>query len=260
MNIKSILVILTAFILTNTSVFCQINLSNRNKLPILVLIETNPQIYVTGYETPAFAFYTDGTVIYSKQESIEKINYFSVKLDSTQLSTLVNELNLSELQTLEEFYNVSSDPADQQNNILFFYKGDSLKASRVYGDLVNDMGARELTPKSFLRVYDKITNIDLENSKIWMPQYIELVITPYESTKDPKDWPDDFPDLESPNTVRHGDLYSLYIDISKYEKFKILQNDRKKGHGFLISDKKWKVTVRYPFPEEDIWTNFIFNY
>jgi hypothetical protein len=55
-------------------------------------------------------------------------------------------------------------------------------------------------------------------------------------------------------------LYSLYIDISKFEKFKILQNDRKKGHGFLISDKKWKVTVRYPFPEEDIWTNFIFNY
>ena len=260
MKIKNILIILTTLIVSYSSVFCQKLPQNRSKLPILVLIETNPQIYITGYETPAFAVYTDGTVIYSKKESSEKINYFSVKLDPAQLNKLITEFNLPELRSLEEFYDVASDPADQPNNILFFNCGDSLDASRVYGDLRNDTAARDLTPKSFLRVYEKITTLDFENSNVWMPDRVELVINEYEKSKDPKDWPDDWPDLESEGTVRHGNLYSLYLDLTKYEKFKILQSDRKKGHGFLISGKKWKVTVRYPFPEEDIWTNFIFNY
>ena len=53
-----------------------------NPTPLIVLIERDPWLMVIGSDSPSFALYDDGTLIYLKTFESGKKEYFYVSLDN----------------------------------------------------------------------------------------------------------------------------------------------------------------------------------
>jgi len=248
-NIISALLLLYLLSFSHLTANCITN-TPRDRYPLLVLLETNPWLWVINADSPSFALYSDGTVIYTKVKRWKSIKYFSVKLDSVQLQNFFNELNLEELYDLEGFYNISKNYSDQPNNYLMFLYGNGLKVSRIYADLRYDTVARNKSPKSFIKIFDKITNISFENSKEWIPDKVEIMLQNTAMGNELLDWPKTWPDLNSPDTKKYNEMYSIFLDSKYFNEFNKMRDE---GKGFLINGKPLISFIRYPFPEEDLW-------
>ena len=217
-------------------------------MPLVVLRESNPWAGVIASDSPAFALYADGTVIYRTEAG-----YKSVRLDGTAQAGLLRSLALADLSRAAGRYE-ASNATDQPDADLLLYAGDKPFYISVYGGMT-DASVRGQLPAAIVAAYDILRGFARPDARDWMPDRIEVMIGPYEYAPEPSIiWPKDWPGLDDPTTrKRHEDQYSLYLPATDLEALrKFLANRHERG-AVLIGGKKWSVGLRLPFAHEELW-------
>jgi len=216
--------------------------------PIVVLIEIDPWLMYVGSDVPTIAIYKYGNVIYQKIED-KRINYYSIKLDTAETQKLIHSLGVSDsLMNMKDFIEASYSTDQPTNELILNF--DSVRVKSVYGNLRRKGESRDRTPKYFLKVYDNLINYKNEKEKIWLPDFIEIMLGEYSNSPEiPIKWPSDWPDLNSKSTIRrHEGEYSVFLEKEKFNDFIKLINSMKERQAVEIDGKKYSVYYRMPFP------------
>lgn len=214
-------------------------------IPKIVLTEYNPWAMVIGSDSPTFALYDSGIIIY---KDFDLKDIVSVKLNSKEIEDFITSLNLSDSLFQLPNYISASDWTDKPDNELIL-NFDSLKTIYVYGSLRKVPESRQKTPKIFLDVFDKLIDYKNNNAEVWRPEKIEIMVWDYSySPEEPAKWPDAWPDLNDKNTIYNDGLYSIYLDSKYFDDFLNLIKNLGEKQAVEIDGKKFAVSYRFPFP------------
>lgn len=215
--------------------------------PLVVLLSTDPWRMVMGSDSPAFALYSDGTVLFRRND-----DYGTVKLNRTELNALSKAFASPELTALAGHYQATSE-TDQPDNDLLLYGRRSPLYITVYGSL-NDPQVRDKLPNMVLTAFDRLRDFSAPRAQHWLPREIEVMIWPYEYAPDPSIiWPKRWPALTSSTTRKRGDSYSIFVPSSELPVLRSFLAVRREKGAVEIDGKKWSASIRLPFPHEDLW-------
>ncbi len=220
--------------------------------PLIIWLENDPWRMVIGSDSPAFALYEDGQVIFLREDEFGDIGYVSTQLSTTELDQFLDQLAIDpEFFKLDLSYEVS-DWTDQPSHTLLIHKDHQFQRVQVYGDLRGDAEAQARTPRPFLELVQQLSTYDHPQAVAWTPDEIEIMVWPYD-VSDAFAWPEGWPDLEHPNTWHRGDhSYSIYLNMSQFEQlWEIVEEESPSA--FLINDRTWTYGYRYPFLNEHLW-------
>lgn len=218
--------------------------------PLVVLTIYEPFQMVIGSDAPTFALYDSGQVIYASRNSQGLYDWFTVTLNEEELESLLDDLNIG-----EEFYNFEDSYdeliiTDQPMNVITVWDEErGEKSVSVYGSLKSNTthDARDLTPQAFLDLYDQLVDFEHPDAEVWTPEFIEVVVWEYHHASDPALWPETWPDLDDPTTVKRDMVYSIYVPYEELDAFRELVQG---ADSILIDGKKWTYSLRYPYPHE----------
>jgi hypothetical protein len=217
--------------------------------PLVMLTEFNPWAMVVGSDSPTFVLYENGTVIYLKERK-----YVSAKLTQAEVDAFVSGLGRDSLAKLRDSYTIS-EWTDQPTNVLLVRtEGTNYKKISIYGS-IRSLNAESAEapplPDDLTRALRRILKYDRTNSPVWMPEYIEVMIWPFEYAKGKAaDWPTKWPGLADQKTIKRKNTYSIFIPESQYEELKKFIAQLKPTQAVRIDNKKWAVSTRFPFPHE----------
>ena len=223
--------------------------------PQVVMIETNPWLMVMGSDSPAFALYDNGDLIYARGDA-----YRFVHLDAEARGKLLASMNLADAAAHQGNIE-TTDATDQPENLFFVFDSEKPWALRVYGGMApsgTDRGGPPVetaVPAAVQRLYDAIATFDRADATIWLPAKVEVMIWPYDYAPDPSiHWPAGWPGLDDKDTrKRVDDSYSLYVPSAMLPQLRDFLATRKERGAVEIGGKKWAVSLRYPFPGEEKW-------
>jgi hypothetical protein len=220
--------------------------------PLIVWLENDPWRMVIGSDSPTFALYEEGQLIYLKEDETGEPGYFFVTLTETEKSQFLEMLAIDpQFFTLERYYE-ATEWTDQPNHTLLVSDHGPLKRVDVYGDVRGEAEVKQKTPRPFLELVEKLSRYDHPQATLWLPKEVEIMVWPYNSSE-ALPWPADWPDLEHPTTwYRGNDSYSLYLAWPQFEQFREMI-EQESPSALLINDKTWTYGYRYPFLNEHLW-------
>jgi hypothetical protein len=225
-----------------------------DKWPLLVLYEANHYTFYPYSESPVFALYDDGTVIFSNsKESGFTLDYSYEVLDSTSFNTLLKNLNYKKVLAKEKHVNNLVEYTSQPQNFFYYFNKDKRYANYYYGSLRKGMESRNQASKKLVELYDKLAYYTSDSAKKWTPEMYELMVQTRKGNMGVI-WPDTLPDFNSSNTImRDSIFFSLYLTPQEFQVFEKLNEKKSKGENFVINGKECFIMVRYPFPMEHFW-------
>ncbi len=224
---------------------------NKDKFPVFVLYETSPWTFYPGSESPTFALYDDGSIIYRTRDSTGAIKYYTEILDSSSFYSLIHEIEKT--FSKEKYENILSKWTDQPTEWFYIFTGDKRYAYKYYGNL-NDKRIKRKVSKRLYKLYNKLSTYHSDKAKIWEPEKYELLVQTGDSTTEGILWNKKLPDLTSTTTRKISEnFYSIYLTQEEYKIY--LQELRKKpqNKSFIINNKKAFILTRIPFPKEEYW-------
>lgn len=215
-------------------------------MPEIVFIERDPWKSVIGSDSPKFALYEDGRVIYRDGEEFR-----TIQLGTAELQRVRKQLTPAHRPEFKGGYRIVQ-ATDQPDNILLFYRGDPVFLD-VYGSL-DDHEVASYLPDPIREAFETLRSFRHAKSKRWLPQWIEVMVSPYEHAVDPSiEWDHDWPGLSDQRTIRRGDSYSLFLPSTELEPLRqFLAKANPKG-AIEIDGRKWSASIRFPFPQEQLW-------
>ncbi|HEX7998997.1 MAG TPA: hypothetical protein VF528_11460 [Pyrinomonadaceae bacterium] len=221
---------------------------------VILLYEHNPWAMVIGSDSPSFALYDDGLLIFTRTNQEGRPEYASLTLSGKELEDFLASLPVKEFNELRHEYELDLR-TDQPTTVLSVGDRRGLKSVRVYGNLQRSMKADD--PQAFMEIYRKLKSFEDARARRWMPEKIELMIWPYESASDPLAWPKGWPDTAHPSTKKKGTSkdsinYSIYLTQPQYESL-LKRVERESADALLINNRKWAFSFRFPFPNEESW-------
>jgi hypothetical protein len=230
--------------------------SERQPKPSFVLVEYNPWAMVIGADSPTFALYDDGTVIYWKSVG-RGGKYLSAKLTGQEVSELLKKINPQAIEVLNNHYEPAAGITDQPTYLMAAQRPDgSYKGVSIYGSLRSDglfLRAKRV-PQALIDAFQSVSAYDNSNARDWLPDFIEVMIWPYEYAPDENlAWPKEWPNLSDSKTVKRGDSYSLFIEKSHYGDLSTFLSKRREKQAVQIEGRKWAISIRFPFPNESVW-------
>lgn len=215
--------------------------------PLIVLRSTDPWKTVIGSDSPAFALYSDGTVLFRRKD-----DYGAVKLNPTELNVLREAFSSSELTALSGGYE-ATDWTDQPDNDLLLYDRKVPLYITVYGSL-DDVQVRAKLSDTILEAFDRLRNFSAPSAQPWMPGKVEVMVWPYEHAPERSIiWPKRWPALTSPTTRKRGDSYSIFVPSSELPALRSFFAAQREKGAVEIDGKKWSASIRLPFPHEELW-------
>lgn len=224
--------------------------------PLLVVIEEDPWAMVIGSDSPKFALYDDGVVIYRKETG-----YHAVRLNADELAVFMSALQPEALQELAGGYSISTW-TDQPTTDILLRIGTGFTRISVYGSLdrvVSAAGKEPMAdpsrlPQRLLDTYGLLSAFERTDAVPWSPEAIEVLIWPYEYAPDESIvWPSRWPGLTHAETRPRGSSYSLFVPTSERAALREFLEGRRERGAVLIDGRKWAVSTRLPFPREDRW-------
>jgi hypothetical protein len=219
--------------------------------PLVLLYVRDPWLTVIGSDSPRFALYDNGLVIYASGKKKHEEAFLAKLLSLTELKELLTTLDLERrLGGLDGKKFSASWNVDQPKNQLRYWVNGQPRAIEVYGPPHGRAPGGESVPKPFLEVFDALTGFRAKGAKPWLPPQIEVMIWPFDYSREtPKPWPKEWPGLDDPATKKRGDTdYSLFLDSRHFSDFLNLLRSLKSTQAVLIGDKKWGIAYRFPFP------------
>ena len=217
--------------------------------PIIMLLETDPWLMVIGSDTPSFALYENGQIIYWRRSG-QRVENVQVQHDRAQTQAFIKTLGITDSLMQGRYAFVASNATDQPTNILLL-NFEKPKQVQVYGTLHNSKSEdRAQTPPAFLTVYDRLIRYDDPAATAWLPDSVEVLATAYShSPEKPVKWNAAWHDLRSPSTVKRSEeLYSIYLPKSQYEDFLKMRRQLKEKQAVEINGAKYSLSYRLPFP------------
>lgn len=226
--------------------------------PVVLIYEINPWLQVIGSDSPSFALYEDGLLIFARPRAEGGgYEYASAKLSAQERDALVQSLPAKQFQELEPRYETTL-ATDQPTTVIKLWDRDLVKSVSVYGGLKRtDNDRKEGAPAAFVETYEKLKGFQPSKATRWTPEKVELMIWPFENAGDALPWPKNWPDTQHPETKRRGQSpdqisYSIYVTPAQYESLKKSAKE-KSADALLINGRKWAFSFRFPFPAEESW-------
>jgi hypothetical protein len=216
-------------------------------VPSLILIETQPWAHVIGSDSPTFALYEDGTVIWRRGDGFR-----TARLSDSEVVRLFGNLNANAVRRFHGGYR-AAEATDQPEENLLVYRGGPPSFISIYGSL-KSADVRAKVPAEVLQAYNKLKTFDLARGTEWLPERIEVMVWPYEYAPEPSiRWPRNLPDLNDVRTQKRGDSFSIYVASSALNEVRDVLSHRKAKGAVEINGQKWAASIRLPFPGETLW-------
>lgn len=225
-----------------------------NREAVVLLYEYNPWAMVIGSDSPSFALYDNGLLIFTRINNEGRPEYASLTLGKQELIDFLASLPVKEFNELRPDYELDLR-TDQPTNVLSVRNSTGLKSVRVYGKLERSTKADD--PAAFIEIYRKLKSFQDSRAARWMPEKVELMLWPYENAGSPLSWPKDWPDINHPTTKKKGVgresiNYSIYLTPAQYRRLR-QQVESASADALLVNKRKWAFSFRFPFPNEDSW-------
>lgn len=217
--------------------------------PLVLLTEYNPWAMVIGSDSPTFALYSDGTIIYWKVEG-RSGKYMTVTLASSEVAELIKSAHLDLAKSFASCYSIA-DWTDQPTNVLVVKTETGYKEIEVYGSIrQSDTVAPARMPSDLQDAFHELLAFSRPNSQEWKPPYLEVMMWPFSYAKSSVPWPAEFPGFADKNTRRSSRGLELFLPFSEFIGYKAFVAKLKPTTAVLLDGKKWAISERIPFPHE----------
>ena len=217
--------------------------------PLILLTEYNPWAMAVGFDTPTFALYVDGTVIYSQGDRTSG-KYVTAHLTQTQVSHWLEAAHLDKLDQFKDCYSIF-DGTDAPTNVLVVKTSRGFKSIEVYGMIRHlENVPQTRLPADLQTAFKTLLAFRAEKATPWQPPYFEVIIWPFTYAKSSARWPSSFPGISDQNTQRIRSGYRLFLPITELDQYKDFIATIKPKQAVLLNGRKWTLSARFPFPHE----------
>jgi hypothetical protein len=231
--------------------------------PLLVILEENPWLMVIGSDSPTFALYDDGTVLYLRDKPTPKEPFHTRKVaDAKQKAEALLSFDASKMKSR---YDLSAW-TDQVTTVIWtptkkitIYGGwRKAHATSTDSDLrLKAMAEREKNMWESLpsEIREALLRVDRERAIVgtaWLPTKIEVMFWPYEyAPEESIVWPKEWPGLAATDSRKRGeDSFSVFLPTEKLSELRTFLKKGKPRGAVLIDGKKMAESHRLPFPGE----------
>lgn len=217
--------------------------------PLVLLTEYNPWAMVIGSDSPSFALYADGTVIYWAGERPSG-RYMTATLSPYEISELLKAARLDKPEEFGPCYSIA-DGTDAPTNVLVVKAEAGYRTIDVYGairDSANIPPSR--MPADLQEAFHVLLAFSAPNAQEWKPPYIEVMLWPFSYAKSSASWPTTFPGVNDKNTRRSAHGLVLFLPFSDLDQYRDFVSRLKPTEAVRLDGKKWAISARIPFPHE----------
>jgi hypothetical protein len=216
--------------------------------PEIILRISDPWNSVIGSDSPFFALYDDGIVIYRQGDE-----YRSIRLSAQEHQEILHSVEQATPSSLGGRYQVEA-ATDAPTNNLLIYTNDEPVFISVYGSLQNSE-ILSCLPANLGSMLSEIMAFRHPEASTWLPDEIEVMLWAFEYAPDESIiWPDRWPGLDDPQTVQRGDdSYSIFVPAADFDELQVFLASRLPRGAVEINGRKWAADIRFPFPHEELW-------
>ncbi len=218
--------------------------------PLVMLTVFDPWNPVLSSDSPTFVAYETGQVIYRSGEADDQYSgYMTVTLGEDALAALLDEINVGAIAELQDYYDLAL--MTDQPIQTFTVRSDhgSLTDVGVYGSLEHDADVRAAAPEMLVAAFDFMTSYDNPDAEPWTPEKIEVILWPWD-TSGAVDWPEAWPQLDSPFAVPRESVTSIYLDYAELDDLRALMEG---ADAVRLDGATYALSTRIPFPHEVVW-------
>lgn len=212
--------------------------------PIVLWTGSDPWLHVIGADSPSFALYESGRVIYRDPESQDGPRWLTVVLDHGQVAEFIDALDVDGFLELDGYIELAG-ATDQPTDRFIIQTEGCIAAVSAYG--LNGYGA-EPAPEALERVHAAISGFRHADAVEWQPSTYEVTLSLSDRSAQ-FDWADEWPGLDHPAAwARRDDAFSLYFSPDHHAALlKILEDGPRYAE---LDERVWQVNFRIPFPHE----------
>jgi hypothetical protein len=226
--------------------------------PIAVLLTTDPWLMVIGSDTPWFALYDDGLVIYLEQTAKGRYTHMAARLPPTELASVKAKLLSFIAEPVPKEINARPGWTDQPESRFFLDVDGHRLVTYVYGlgtpanseeELLAGGKAADVLPDSIKDLHQYLSEFRVATATKWIPDQIEVMIWDYSRAPDASiQWPAHWPGLSDPTTRKRRDDYSMFLPGKEEDALVAFLATRKERGAIEIDGKKWAASYRPVFP------------
>jgi ankyrin repeat protein len=203
---------------------------------------------VVGAGDPAFTLYDNRDLIYFNMDEWRR-EY--VRLTEDEYARLLEEVIPKDLPMLDYWY--MRIYATCQNYYHFYFGGEPQRLVEVYGHPTHDYGALSFEiPQSLRRCFNVVLGYWNHRAVCWLPEKIEVLVwDQFPSDYQYLQWPSDWPDLNSPDTIIRTQVDSVFLPRDLYDELMALMAAAK---GIvMMNGKAMCIWYRMPIPGEEVF-------
>lgn len=233
--------------------------------PVVVFIETDPWAVVRGAENPRFALYEDRTVLFTRTNK-DRSAILQAHLSVAAYEEVVQKcIEATTDPKLKRYYDIAPGVTDQPQARFYFDLKGSVTTTVVRGLKTPETKLlawtefpterKPATPsKKLLQLHQDITSFKAEGEKEWIPDYLEVMASPYENAPEESiHWPKDWPGLNSKRTFSKGDYHLIFLDGSNTNAIQMFLAKRRRKGAVEIDSKKYSIAWRHTYPSDPVW-------
>lgn len=204
---------------------------------------------VQGADAPAFTLYNTRDLIYFDRQAYE---YVCVQLSEGEYTRLLEDIVPGDLSMLDDGYMRAWVTCQ---NVYYFYFGTAGRMVYVYGHPTASYGDDEgdfQIPQSLRRCFNTVERYRNSRAARWVPERIEVIVwDAFPTDEQFVQWPKGWPDLNSPDTVRRSQVWSVYLPAELYDAFMALLED---SEGVVtMNGRPMVIWYRLPIPGEEVF-------
>lgn len=228
--------------------------------PLVVMLVSDPWIWVIGSDTPKFVLYDDGQVIQLVKESERQAAYFWKQLPQPELVQLLGKIKACGPFPKKADRVVLTEATDMPETSIFVDLEGGRYVRSVYGlswggeGNVPGRNRAVKVPKEVNALVKLLSQMTIPGMQKWVPRYVEAMVWPYEYAPEASiHWPKAWPGLSSDKAIKRQGSYSIFLPGSEMERISAFLSRRKEKGAVEIDGRKWAVSIRNVFPGEPVW-------
>ncbi|MBO9872753.1 MULTISPECIES: hypothetical protein [Xanthomonas] len=227
--------------------------------PVAVLLITDPWAMVIGADTPWFALYDDGRVIFVEKNTAGAYAHMTARLSPAQLADVEATLRAFIAEPVPKKIDLRPNWTDQPTSHLFLDVDGRKLVTAVHGLGHATAGVAwrhagetqpDVLPANIAGLHRYLADFHVASATKWIPDRLEVMFWDYNYAPGASIvWPASWPGLEDPTTLKRGDDYSIFLPGTQEPALIAFLATRKKKGAIALGGRKWAVDYRPVFPQ-----------